>query len=258
MLTYKSYEQTIREQSDQIIGEANNVLHTPIADLVKNAFNKFGQSEFLKKVRKNVSKAKENLSKNIEKSEENLAKNVKKVGKKLGLGGEEKGYTMSPEEASKRLAGELTKAAGLTVPPAAAVTNPELLTTSQKKPAVKIPKQTKTEVEQKPTTNIPKKTTKPEEHTTTPKQSTTGEEQHTTTTTTQTTTGGGTDHNVPSGDQGEHQEHTQGLLHKAWGHISKAAQEHPAAAGALGALAAGAAGLGLKKLISRRRKKQQA
>ena len=51
-------------------------------------------------------------------------------------------------------------------------------------------------------------------------------------------------------DQDDAKSHLQKLLSGA----KKAAEEHPAAAGALGALAAGAGALGVKKLLSRKKK----
>ena len=239
------------------------------ADKDEGIFSKFLRniSKSREKLSKNLEKSKENLSKNVKKSEENLKKHLEtskqKLKKNLGAGEQSEG------EVNKAALGKLSLGQpakynvkeDLNLPkskpkmaPKAVGSEPEGQVNKAAFKDLSLGKPAKYNV--KEDLNLSKSPTAPKKGVSmtdlhhkkegNPYSMTGAHHQ-----------GGATPTTVnpesPKPTE-EHKEAAQGHLQKLLGQAKKAAEEHPAAAGALGALAAGAGALGVKKLLSRKKK----
>jgi len=221
MLDYKTINEAYSLAEKAAAKKATEPDEMDLAGAPLSGANK-EEGGILSKFLKNVGKARKNLSKNVEKSKENLSKNVAKTKDKLGLN--------KPEPK-----GEVNKNAFKDL--------------SLGKPA---------KYNVKEDLNLPKSSTAPKKGVSmtdlhhkkegNPYSMTGAHHQGGTTPTTVNP-----DSPKPKPSE-EHKEAAQGHLQKLLGQAKDAAEHHPVAAGALGALAAGAGALGVKKLLNRKKK----
>jgi len=232
MLDYKTINEAYSFAEKAAAKKATEPDEMDLAGAPLSGANK-EEGGILSKFLKNVGKARKNLSKNVEKSKENLSKNVAKTKEKLGLN-EPEGQVNKDllNKTTSRVLGQYNLGKpnikeNLNLPKP----KPKL---APKSPAAPKKGVSMTDLHHKKEGN--------------PYSMTGAHHQGGATPTTVNP-----DSPKPKPTE-EHKEAAKGHLQKLLGQAKDAAEHHPVAAGALGALAAGAGALGVKKLLSRKKK----